>query len=130
MVLVHDLVEIDAGDTFVYDQQNNKTKALREQKAADRIFSILPDDQRDTFRELWDEFEERKTPEAKFAAAIDRFEPILQNYLTKGYAWQEHNITKDMVLNTNKKIADGSKILWEHVKSMIDDSVKQGFLQD
>ena len=94
MLLVHDLVEIDAGDTYCYDHQSRKDQAQREQEAAERIFKILPTDQSRFFRVLWDEFENRDTPESRYANALDRFQPFLQNYFTKGKIWRENNITR------------------------------------
>ena len=89
ILLIHDLIEIDAGDTYCYDDQGRKDQARREKKAADRIFNLLPADQATTLRELWDEFEERKTPESRFANALDRLQPFLHNYFTEGQTWQE-----------------------------------------
>lgn len=130
MVLIHDLVEIDAGDTFIYDEKGNETKTAREIKAADRIFGLLPDDQHDEFRQLWDEFEARQTPEAKFAAALDRFEPVLQNYHTKGHAWRKHNVKSEMTLRINKHIGEGSETIWQYVQHLINDAVAQGMLEE
>ena len=98
MLLVHDIVEIDAGDTYCYDAAGNDDKAEREQVAAHRIFGLLPDDQRDEMHRLWEEFEARETSEARFAAALDRLMPILHNYHTQGRSWQEHGITQAQVL--------------------------------
>ena len=89
ILLVHDLIEIDAGDTYCYDDRGRKDQTEREKAAADRIFNILPPDQARMFRELWDEFEERKTPESRFANALDRVQPFLHNYFTRGITWQE-----------------------------------------
>jgi putative hydrolase of HD superfamily len=93
MVLIHDIVEIDAGDTYCYDCEGNVDKREREEKAAERLFSILPADQAAELRALWEEFEECKTPEARFAASLDRFQPLLHNYRTQGRSWKEHRIT-------------------------------------
>lgn len=128
MVLIHDLVEIDAGDTFCYDVKGNLDKAEREQAAADRIFNILPSDQAKEIRELWDEFEEGKTPESQFAVTLDRLQGFLHNYNTEGGTWRIHGITKDKVIDRCKPIADGSSILWEYVKEAIEDSIKKGYL--
>jgi len=128
MVLIHDLVEIDAGDTFCYDEAGNKTKAAREQAAAERIFNILPRDQAGEIRRLWDEFEARQTPEARFAAALDRLQPLLHNYHTQGRAWREHGVTVDQVLERNRHMADGSEALWQYAEAMILDAVDKGFL--
>ena len=94
MLLVHDIVEIDSGDTYVYDAAGNDTKAEREQEAARRIFGLLPGDQQLEITQLWQEFEARETPEAQFAAALDRLMPLLHNYHTEGRSWREHGIAK------------------------------------
>ena len=119
MMLIHDLVEIDAGDTFIYDAAGNAAKAEREQAAAERVFGLLPDDQRDAVRQLWEEFELQRTPEAKFANAVDRLMPVLHNYFTGGRSWREHNITQEQALAKNRKIADGARELWEIARSLI-----------
>ena len=129
MVLIHDLVEIDAGDTFCYDEQGYLDKEEREQKAADRIFNLLPVDQAREIRELWEEFEERETGEARFAAALDRVQPLLHNYHTKGHAWQKHGTTSDKVLERCKYIGDSSPVLWDYVQKIIRDSVEKGYLK-
>jgi len=128
MVVIHDLVEIDAGDTLRYDVEGGKTKAAREQAAAQRIFNILPADQAGEIRALWDEFEARQTPEAKFAAALDRLQPLLHNYNTQGRSWHEYGITVDQVLAGNKHMAEGSQTLWQYAEAMINDAVDKGYL--
>ena len=128
MVLIHDLVDIDAGDTFAYDTKNMADQHEREAIAATRVFGLLPPDQAAEFRALWDEFEERTTPEAKFACACDRFHPMLLNCLTEGHAWQKHGITQDRVLARNAHVADGSLAIWEYAVKMIDEAVAQGHL--
>lgn len=130
MVLIHDLVEIDAGDTFAYDTKNMVDQHERESVAADRIFGLLPPDQCKEYRALWDEFEAMGTPESKFAAACDRFHPMLLNMLTEGHAWKKHGITKDRVIARNQHVADGSSGLWDYALRMIDDAVSQGHLAD
>jgi len=130
MLLVHDLVEIDAGDTFCYDREGNVDKYQREVKAADRIFNILPADQARYFRSLWDEFEERKTPEARFAAAMDRLQPLLHNYNTRGGTWKEHDVIKDQVVKRNSPIRYGSSTLWDYASRLIDDAVDKGYLKE
>ena len=130
MLLVHDIVEIDSGDTYIYDQAGNDTKAAREQEAASRIFGLLPSNQSAEVQALWQEFEARDTPEAKFAAALDRLMPLLHNYYTEGRSWREHNISKEQVLRLNRHIAAGSQSLWEYAKALIDDAAAQGFLTD
>jgi putative hydrolase of HD superfamily len=128
ILLVHDLIEIDAGDTYCYDDQGRKDQARREKKAADRIFNLLPADQARSLRELWDEFEERKTPESKFANALDRLQPFLHNYYTEGQIWQENNIKSAQVKSRMQPVDDGSPVLWNYVRFLIDDGVKKGFL--
>jgi putative hydrolase of HD superfamily len=130
MLLVHDLVEIDAGDTFCYDEAGNEDKLEREIKAADRIFNLLPHDQAVFFRELWDEFEARQTAESRFAAALDRLQPLLHNYHTQGGTWKEHNVRKDQVIRRNHPIANGSETLWDFAAGLIDDAVEKGYLED
>jgi putative hydrolase of HD superfamily len=128
MLIVHDLVEIDAGDTFVYDTARMADQHEREARAADRIFGLLPGDQAQDFRALWDEFEERRSPEARFASAVDRFQPILLNCLTEGSSWRRHGITEDRVLARNAMVADGSRELWDHTVKMIREAVEAGHL--
>ncbi|MGC5323895.1 HD domain-containing protein [Brevibacillus sp. SYSU BS000544] len=128
LVLIHDIIEIDAGDTFAYDEKGYQDKEEREKAAADRIFSILPEDQTREIRQLWDEFEERATPEAKFAHSIDRLSPLIQNYYTEGATWRKHQVTRDMVIKRCGVIADGSKALWEFVEDLIRHSVEKGYL--
>ncbi len=128
LVLIHDLIEIDAGDTFAYDEKGYEDKAIREQKAAERIFSILPPDQAQEIRKLWDEFEERTTPEAKFANAIDRLQPMLHNFYTEGAAWQKHKVTSDKVRARSSVIRDGSEELWRFAEELIDKAIEKGYL--
>ena len=128
ILLVHDLIEIDAGDTYCYDDQGRKDQAAREKLAADRIFNILPPDQARIFRDLWDEFEERKTPESRFANALDRVQPFLHNYFTRGQTWQENDIKSAQVKARMQPVDDGAPVLWRYVSSLIDDAVKNGFL--
>jgi putative hydrolase of HD superfamily len=130
MVLIHDIVEIDAGDTFCYDEKGALDKLEREEKAADRIFNILPADQAAEIRSLWEEFEECVTPEARFAAALDRLQPLLHNYRTHGRSWKKHGITKDRVIERNRHIKKGSRQLWAFVEMLIEDSVKKGYLPE
>lgn len=128
MVLVHDVVEIDAGDVFCYDAAGNVGKLERERLAAERIFNLLPADQSTEFRILWDEFEERVTPEARFAAALDRLMPLFHNYRAEGRGWKEHGVTEDQVVARCKIIADGSPALWEVARALIEECVTKGFL--
>ena len=128
MVIVHDLVEIDAGDTYCYDRAGNATKAAREVKAADRIFGMLPEDQAADLRRAWEEFEARATPEAKFAAALDRVQPLLHNFRTEGRMWQKHGVTAREVMERNRHIADGAPALWEYAESLIREAVARKWL--
>ncbi len=128
ILLIHDLIEIDAGDTYCYDDQGRQDQARREKKAADRIFNLLPTDQATTLRELWNEFEERETPESRFANALDRLQPFLHNYFTEGQTWQENNIKSAQVKSRMRPVDDGAPVLWNYVSSLIDDGVKKGFL--
>ncbi|MBN2536162.1 MAG: HD domain-containing protein [Spirochaetales bacterium] len=128
MVLIHDLVEIDAGDTFLYDK-NKQDKKNKELKAAERIFGMLPEETGSEFHALWQEFEERETPEAQFAAALDRMEPLMQNCLTNGFAWKKHGIKVHQVKEANRHIENGSRELWNFAQKMIDDAVKKGYLE-
>ncbi len=128
MLLIHDIVEIDAGDTYCYDDILRENCLEREKKAADRLFNILPTDQAAEFKKLWDEFEQRVTPEARFAAALDRFQPLLHNYITNGKSWKDHGISSSKVIERNKSINEGSHVLWEYALQIINDSIKEGYL--
>ena len=130
ILLIHDLIVIDAGDTYCYDEQGRKDQARREENAAERIFNILPTDQARMFRELWDEFEARKTPESRLANALDRLQPFLNNYFTCGQTWQENDIKSVQVKSRMKPVGDGAPILWDYVKSLIDDAVTKGYLSE
>ena len=126
MVLVHDIVEIDAGDTYIYGEQGDKV--AREGLAADRIFGLLPPDQEAEFRGLWVEFESGATAEARFASALDRFVPQLHNYHTRGRSWQEHGISAERVLTRNEEMSLGSVTLWEWTQTLIERAVVEGLL--
>jgi putative hydrolases of HD superfamily len=128
MVIIHDLVEIDAGDTFAYDKAGMANQHDRESVAADRIFGLLPADQTRALRALWDEFEAKLTPEAKFAAAVDRFQPMLLNCRTQGGAWKKHGITHDRVTARNRHIAEGCTELWRYAEEMLRGAVDAGDL--
>lgn len=130
MALVHDLVEIDAGDTFVYDARGAIDKGQREEAAADRIFALLPDDLGQELRQVWEEFEARTTAEARFVAALDRLQPILHNYHTAGRAWRQHGVTVDKVLSYNQHMSEGAPELWDYAQSLIRDAVQRGFLEE
>lgn len=130
MLLVHDLVEIDAGDTFIYDTAAREQKAEKERAAADRIFGLLPPDQAVALRASWEEFEARQTPEAKFAFALDRLQPLLLNFHTQGHAWRKHGVRQAQVMAVNASIADGAPQLWEYARGMIEEAVRRGYLSE
>jgi putative hydrolase of HD superfamily len=121
MVLVHDVVEIDAGDTFAFDEAAHADKADRERRAADRLFGLLPSDQGSELRLLWDEFEEGVTPDARYAVALDRFGGLLQNRLCDGGSWAEHGVTREQVLIRMAPIRDGAPNLWAIVLRVLDE---------
>ena len=129
LLLTHDLVEIDAGDTYCYDESGIQDQKERETRAADRIFNILPEDQAKSFRGLWDEYEDRKTPESRFANALDRFQPLLHNYFTQGHSWRQHGIQKKQVLSRMQPVEEGASLLWDYVTALIDDAVAKGYLE-
>lgn len=129
MLLIHDIVEIDCGDTFLYDEKKRAAGALKEKTAACRIFGLLSEDQAHKFLRLWREFEARKTPEAKFAAAIDRFQPVLHNYKTRGRVWRRAVVRPAQVLTINKHIADGAPALWNCVQEFVKDGIKKGYFR-
>ena len=129
LLLVHDLVEIDADDTYCYDEIGGQDQKFRETKAADRIFNILPPDQAAAFRSLWDEYEARETPESRFANALDRLQPLLHNYFTRGHTWQKYGIQKKQVLERMKPVDEGSPFLWDYVSRLIDTAVEKGYLK-
>jgi len=129
MLLIHDIVEIDAGDTYNYDEEALLDKREREEAAAERLFGLLPDDQRDEFMELWEEFEEKKTPEARYAAALDRLQPMLLNYMTQGRSWIDHGVNSDMVFRKNRHIEEGSEALWDFAEEMLNDCIEKGYLK-
>lgn len=130
MVLIHDIVEIDAGDTFCYDEKANEDKAQREQLAAERIFNILPQDQAREFREIWDEFEALESPEARFANCLDRLQPLILNSNTNGHTWQKPGVTSEKVLKRANPLKETTPKLWEYVNEVIEESIKKGYLED
>lgn len=130
MLLIHDLVEIDAGDTYAYDEEGNKTKEKRELAAADRIYGLLPDDQKESLRALWDEFEAWETPEAKFAHTMDCVQPLMLNAATDGKSWVEHGVHLSQVLGRNARTAEGSEELWKYAReNFIHPNVEKGRLK-
>ena len=128
MLIVHDLVEIDAGDTFAYDAAAMANQHEREAIAAKRIFGLLPADQSAEFRALWDEFEAKETAESKFATAMDRFQPMLLNCRSQGAAWNRHGVTHERVVARNRQIEDGCTELWSYAEKMLQEIVKAGHL--
>lgn len=129
MLLLHDVVEIDAGDTFVYDAAASEQQAEKELAAAQRLFGMLPDDQRDELSALWHEFEEAQSAEAKFAKALDRLIPMLLNFHNQGQSWREHGVTRDQALTINRKIELGSHALWEKAQEIIEQATQNGWLK-
>ena len=124
MLLIHDLVEIDAGDTYAYDEEGKKTKKEREERAAERIYGLLPQDQ---LRRLWEEFEAWETPEAKFAHAMDNIQPIMLNAATDGRSWEEHGVHLSQILGRNQHTAEGSAVLWDYARqNFVQPSVESG----
>lgn len=128
MALVHDLVEVYAGDTFAYDVVGYEDKQKRENEAADKLFSILPKDQELEFRSLWCEFDEMKTHDAMYANAIDRFHPFINNYKTEGYTWKLHKVTIDKIYKRMEIIKYTIPEIWEFVEFAINDSIEKGFI--
>lgn len=129
MVLIHDIVEIDAGDTFIYDTQKNHTNTDNELLAAKRIFGLLPRQQADELIAIWEEFEMGVTNEAKFAKSMDRLEPLLQNVSNNGGTWKEFDVDYSKVYEKKKAIKNGSSSLWNYAKNMINESVSTGILK-
>ncbi|MBD2112645.1 MULTISPECIES: HD domain-containing protein [Cyanophyceae] len=127
-VLIHDLVEIDAGDTFCYDAAGHDDKADREQRAADRIFGLLPGAIAQDLRQIWDEFEAQATPTARFAASLDRIQPLLHNWQTQGGTWKQHGISRSQVMRRMAPVEKGAPELWPFVLEVIEESVAKGYL--
>lgn len=128
MVLIHDIVEIDAGDTFLYDTTRSHTNTDEELMAAKRIFGMLPAEQAEEFIAIWQEFEEGITDEARFARSMDRFEPLLQNTSNNGGTWVEFNVPYQKVYDKKKAIKNGSVTIWNYAESLINESVDKGIL--
>lgn len=128
MLLFHDVVEIDAGDTFIHDDKGNADKAEREEKAAERLYGMLPPDQEAEFRALWQEYEDRATPTAKYADALDRLQPIMNNFATEGGTWRPNGVTADKVLKLVERIRDGAPALGAYVEELVQEAVRRGYL--
>ena len=129
MLLIHDIVEIDAGDTFIYDTQRSHDNTREERQAAERIFGLLPNDQATELIAIWEEFEGQETNEAKFARAMDRLEPLLQNVSNNGGTWSEFEIGFDKVYHKKQVINHGSSRIWKYAEQLINDSVEKGILK-
>lgn len=129
MVLVHDLIEIYAGDTFCYDAEGNKDKAAREKAAADKLYAMLPEEQAAEYRALWEEFDRMDTPDSRFAAALDRVQPIVNNYLTEGHTWKLGQVTSAQVYERMAPVKNGFPKAWEVVEWIIKNSMEKGFLK-
>ncbi len=129
MVLIHDIVEVDAGDTYCYDKEGYKDKAEREEKAAQRLFGMLPEEQRNELYGLWREFEEFKTPESKFANAVDRCQPMTLNYKKGGISWKKHGIKSSQVYERNKNIGQGSELIWQYMQEVLKDAEDKGMFE-
>lgn len=129
MVLIHDIVEIDAGDTFIYDTQKAHCNTEAERLAANRIFGLLPEPQAEELIAIWEEFEAGVTREAQFARAMDRLEPLLQNSSNNGGTWNEPGVNYSKVYAKKSVIRDGSPVLWEYAESLIDEGVRKGILK-
>ena len=130
MVLIHDLVEIDAGDTYAYDSEGAKTKWEREVRAAERIFGLLPEDQGRYFRELWDEFEAYESADAKYAHLLDNFQPLLLNDASGGRSWSEHDVKKSQIYKRNEKVAETSETVWECMHDIVQKHIDAGNVTD
>lgn len=130
MALIHDIVEIDAGDTYAYDTAGLATQKQREEKAADRIFGLLPDDQKQELRALFDEFEAWETPEARFAHAMDNFQPLLLNNSNDGGDWREHSVTRQQIMNRQSKTQLGSETIWDYARQLIEGHIRKGNIRD
>lgn len=130
MVLIHDLVEIDAGDTYAYDEAGAQTKVERETKAADRIFGMLPEDQGRWFRDLWDEFEAYESADAKFAHVLDNCQPLVLNDASNGRSWAEHGVRKSQIYKRNEYTSEGSREIWKYMQKLIDKHVELGHVID
>ena len=130
MVLIHDLVEIDAGDTYAYDEAGKQTQRIREEKAADRIFAMLPKDQGEKFRALWEEFDAYETPEAQFAHVCDNVQPLMLNHATGGKSWRERGIRRSQVEKRNSRVGESSRTMKAYVEDILDKNVEKGNLKN
>ena len=130
MCLIHDVVEIDAGDTYAYDEEGLKTQKAREEAAKERLYSMLPEDQKADLVAIFDEFEERKTPEAKFARALDNLQPLLLNHSNGGGDWKNHNVTAEQVYGRQSRTREGSEKLFEVTDQILKENIAKGNLRE
>lgn len=130
MLLIHDLVEVYAGDTYAYDEEGKKSQAEREARAADKLYSLLPEDQGEYLKSLWLEFEAQETPEAKFARTMDNFQPLLLNDATDGRAWKEHGVKHSWVMKRNQNTHLGSEKIWEYANGLIKSNIAKNNIID
>lgn len=130
MLLIHDLVEIDAGDTYAYDEKGNESRPERERRAADRIYGMLPEDQGWKLRELWEEFEAYESPEAKYAHMLDNFQPLILNDSNDGGDWRSHGVKKSQIYKRNAKTAQGSETVWSYMQELIQNNIVKGNIKD
>jgi putative hydrolases of HD superfamily len=130
MLLVHDIVEIDAGDTFAYDTHGNESKAERELQAADRIFGLLPENQQREYRALWEEFEIRETADSRFANALDRLQPLLNNYRTQGGTWRIHKLNRTQVIKRMEPVREFLPTVYPIVEEYLSDACDRGWLEE
>ncbi|MDE6435101.1 MAG: HD domain-containing protein [Lachnospiraceae bacterium] len=128
MLLIHDIVEIDAGDTYAYDEKGKETQAEREEMAAQRIFHMLPKDQAEKLYDLWHEFEAQETPEAKFARCMDNIQPMMLNDASNGLAWEENQVKISQILKRNERTALGSQKLWDYMKGILQRNMEEGHI--
>ncbi|MDO4515843.1 MAG: HD domain-containing protein [Bacillota bacterium] len=130
MALIHDVVEIDAGDTYAYDEAGLATQQEREARAAQRIFGLLPEDQKAELLALFREFEDYETPEARFAHVLDNLQPLMLNHSNNGGDWRTHQVKKSQIYKRNAKTADGSRTLWAYMEDMVAENIKKGNIRD
>lgn len=130
MVLMHDLVEIYAGDTYAYDETGKESQRERELAAADKIFGMLPEDQEQEFRAIWEEFEEKKSPESKFARMLDNYQPLSLNNANQGGDWRAHNVARSQVEKRNEISKEGSQLMGQVIADIIEENVRKGNLRD
>lgn len=129
MMIMHDLIEIYAGDTYCYDEAENATKEEREMAAADKLYSLLPEDQAEEYKSLWLEFEAKESAESRFCEILDRLQPSMLNFATKGLSWKEHDIHLEQVLKRNKPALEGPEVVADYYKEELAKALEEGFLK-